>query len=162
MDHEFSQHGNETEFFEIDFSTTIARLVDVYDGDTITVVMKVFGNFYKFHVRLAGIDTCEMRSKCEWNRQHAIKARNRLFCLATGVEVDGSISIKSYLDTHVTFVELTKCGQDKYSRLLCRVRDVSGSIDFADILVEERLAYQYKGDRKLTEDEQKSLLDVSP
>ena len=50
---------------------TIARVVDIYDGDTCTIVMK-FNNIYnKFTVRLNGIDTCEMKAKSGDNKKKA-------------------------------------------------------------------------------------------
>lgn len=39
-----------------------ARLVDIHDGDTVTVVTEVFkGQMHRLHVRLNGIDTREIR-----------------------------------------------------------------------------------------------------
>ena len=40
-----------------------AKVVDVYDGDSIKIVIKLSGTFQKFNCRLADIDTPELRSK---------------------------------------------------------------------------------------------------
>jgi endonuclease YncB( thermonuclease family) len=40
-----------------------AKVVKVYDGDTITVVFMIFGDYYKFSIRMDGYDSPEMRSK---------------------------------------------------------------------------------------------------
>ena len=42
-----------------------ARVVNIYDGDTITCILPINNKYYNFKIRLAGIDTCEIKSKCE-------------------------------------------------------------------------------------------------
>ena len=40
-----------------------AKVVKVYDGDTITVVFMIFGDCYRFSIRMDGYDSPEMKSK---------------------------------------------------------------------------------------------------
>jgi endonuclease YncB( thermonuclease family) len=70
-----------TPVFSLDNETHLAKVVDIYDGDTLTCAIFIFGKFYKFNVRLSGIDTSELQSK---NYQKALQARMRLFDLVTG------------------------------------------------------------------------------
>ena len=54
-----------------------------YDGDTCTFtilgVHPLLGG--KIRVRLRGIDTAEIRSKCEWEKKHAVRTRDFLNAL---------------------------------------------------------------------------------
>ena len=43
----------------------IGRVIDIYDGDTITCVIDLYGNNLSVNIRLGDIDTCEMKSKNE-------------------------------------------------------------------------------------------------
>lgn len=151
-----------TPAFTLPVTDTLARVVNIYDGDTITVVFPVFEKYYKFSVRLAGIDTCEIKSKDPANKKLALKARDRLFSLSTRhdecTDTDG---IKRYLNDNVVVVRLFIQGYDKYGRLLCKVTSPDGHMDFADILLNESLAYKYTGETKLCEVDQKRLLDAS-
>lgn len=52
-----------TEKFNFKNKLFKAKCVKVYDGDTITVVFMIFGEFYKFSVRMDGYDSPEMKPK---------------------------------------------------------------------------------------------------
>ena len=57
---------------------TEGRVVKVYDGDTITIVAKLpykDSEYYRFSVRLLGIDTAEMKSV---EKDRATRARDAL------------------------------------------------------------------------------------
>jgi endonuclease YncB( thermonuclease family) len=143
--------------------STHARVVSIYDGDSMTCIIPVFGQFCKFSIRLYGIDTCEIRSKRPENKELAIKARNRLIDLVTQDAAPSSLETKkeidAFLDANVYLVHLHCRQSDKYGRILAEVhKDSSEKFSFSDILIQERLAYEYKGDTKLTEEEQVKLL----
>ena len=53
-------------------------VINVYDGDTITVAVKIEQRYYKYKVRLAGIDTPELRTNNENEKRKAIAARDYL------------------------------------------------------------------------------------
>lgn len=55
-----------------------AKVIGVYDGDTITVVFKFIDTFYKWSCRMNGIDTPEIKSKNPAEKDLAIKARDFL------------------------------------------------------------------------------------
>jgi len=149
-----------------------ARVVDIYDGDTLICVFNVFDNYYLFHVRLAGIDTCEIQSKNEKCKELAYKARKRMYQLVTLSEpkskndIDLRTSrkdIRAFLHLDVYLVNIL-CGKlDKYGRLLGWIFNESDyskfkSNSYNNKLVIEKLAYEYSGDTKLSEDEQLNLL----
>jgi len=161
--HNFSN----TNDFSLNGQYIVGRVVDIYDGDTITCVLNILGSFYKFNIRLAEIDTCEMKSKNENNKMFAQKARSRLYELITESQnaLDLHISRKELRDILNKDVYLIKimCGEfDKYGRLLGWLFNKSNELvipsdmsnSFNHILIKEKLAYEYKGDTKLTEKQQ--------
>ena len=50
-------------FFSLNGYKTWAKCVKIYDGDTATFAFYYNKTYYKFRVRLAGIDTAEIKSK---------------------------------------------------------------------------------------------------
>ena len=159
---------------------TVGRVVDIYDGDTLTVIIHYSGKYIKYPVRLSGIDTCEIKSKNNENKELAYKARHRLYNLITNKKLDNyeckREEIRKILNEDVYLVSLDISGLDKYGRLLAEVSkynnnskqnilDVINSIrinnknnnfikTFSDILLDEKLAYSYNGKTKKSEDEQ--------
>ena len=57
-------HGyDDCQPFSLKGKTLQARLVNVHDGDTHTYIIELYpGDFYRFTVRLAGIDTPELKN----------------------------------------------------------------------------------------------------
>lgn len=152
-----------TPAFTLENNVYSAKVIDIYDGDSVTCAIYVFGKYYKFNVRLAGIDTCELKSK---NREQGLRARMRLFELVTkrdSVGIDINIARKNLRQKmkeskcRVTI----RCGSfDKYGRLLgwlYNTEDLEMAKSFNDILVSEKHAYPYFGEKKLSDDEQNLL-----
>lgn len=108
---------------------TVERVVD---GDTIVISIldlpEVFGK--KVSVRVAGIDTPEMRGKCPYEQELANRAKDRV----EGIIMRGRV------------ISLGNVKRDKYFRLLADVL-VDGE-NVAATLVEEGLAVTYSGGRK--------------
>jgi endonuclease YncB( thermonuclease family) len=158
----YKQHGGNTPFFTLNGIKDYARVTEVYDGDTITIVMNINGSFLKFKCRMMGIDTCEIRSKNPRNKELAVKARNRLIHLITDKQVDEASKkkeVSSFLEEDVYVIWVHCLEFDKYGRALINGFRTPQSIkSFSDILVEEKLAYKYEGDTKLTEEQQVQLL----
>lgn len=55
-----------------------AKVVDVYDGDTITIVRRYHGKLTRLKVRLLGFDAPEMRTDDPKEKELAIAARDKL------------------------------------------------------------------------------------
>tara|TARA_Y100000287_G_C14173756_1_gene331228 strand:- start:176 stop:640 length:465 start_codon:yes stop_codon:yes gene_type:complete len=113
---------------------TTGRVVKVYDGDTITVATNVINDnvsdtFYRFSVRIRGIDCPEIRTKNATEKECAKIAR------------------KAVMDTfYHKIVTLTNVSYDKYGRILA---DVSiGDISVSKMLLDKRLAISYDGGKK--------------
>ena len=158
---------NSTPFFSLNGKKMYCRVVNVYDGDTITVVLNIFDGFYKFSVRLNGIDTCEIKSKNEKNKEFACFARSRLISLITDKDTSETSLLKdrrminNFLNKNVYCVWIECLDFDKYGRLLANIyknENTSSCESFSSILLKEKLAYTYTGETKLTEEEQLDTL----
>lgn len=161
----FASFGINTPEFSFTGRKLWARVVSVYDGDTMTLVFPVSNCMYKFNARMFGIDTCEMKSKEAANKDLAVKARNRVIELVTKkpLAITGNAGRKEivrYLEEDVYLVWIECLEFDKYGRVLVKVFPDSepSSKTFSDILIEEKLAYPYFGETKLSESGQTNTL----
>lgn len=131
---------SDVDFFHLRGYNNWAKVVKVYDGDTITVVMFLNQMPFKFRVRLSDIDTAEKKSKDEMEVKWANRAITRINEL-----------IK---ENKLVYLDCQKW--DKYGRLLAQVyeskekyledqnnQDCQLSIN--QKLQDEGLAYKYDG-----------------
>lgn len=155
-----SYNINNTSFFSLKGKSMYGRVVNVLDGDSIIAIIPLFNNYYKFYIRLSGIDTCETKSKDPELRNIAMLAKRCLFKMITGNELhdDSKEEIIKSLDKEVYTVWLECLEFDKFGRLLANVSQTNTSELFSDVLIKNKLAYEYHGEKKLTEEEQLLLL----
>jgi len=159
----FVPYDNRTRKFSLEGECTYARVTSVHDGDTMTCVIPFRDEFFKFSIRLDGIDTCEITSETPLNRELATRARNRLIGLVTGGKstlldqhaFDQRKNVCKFFDKDVYLVWI-ECGDfDKYGRVLVNAKlHPDDTRSLSDILISEHLAYKYEGGKKLTEQEQ--------
>lgn len=113
---------------------THGKVVKVYDGDTITIATALpydtYNNYYRFSVRIKGIDCPEMKTKNENEKKCAIMAKD--------------LVISKCLNQ---IVYLANIEIEKYGRLLADV--ICNNKSLADVLLNERLAVKYNGKKKL-------------
>jgi endonuclease YncB( thermonuclease family) len=172
-EYNFNNYDINTPEFTLDKSFIPGRLVDIIDGDSLVIILPVFNSYYKYHVRINGIDTCEMKSKNQDNKILALKARLELLCLITQdtkqytkqytkQEYDINITrtdIKRILNESVFLVYLECKDFDKYGRLLADVyTDKTKTIMLSQHLLDKHLAYVYTGATKLKETEQVEIM----
>jgi|688.fasta_scaffold263703_2 endonuclease YncB( thermonuclease family) len=115
--------------FSLKSNTYQAKVVSVYDGDTITVVFRFADKYYKWSCRLNNIDTPEMKSKIAAEKQQAIKARDFL-----REQILGKI------------VKITCQEFDKYGRLLVLVDFKNRNIN--ELMIDAGFAKSYSGGTK--------------
>ena len=158
-------NNNTTPHFSLNGQKLWGRVVSLYDGDTLTIALNVFTGIYKFSVRMNGIDTCEMKSKNEKNKELAKSARSCLLSLITGKDISETSTwndrrkINNILNKGMYFVWVECLDFDKYGRLLANIYPDENSIEcFSQVLIKEKLAYEYKGDTKMTEEQQVECL----
>ena len=146
---EFKAYDITTPYFSLKGVKTYARVVSIYDGDTITVVIPILNSqYYKFNLRLMGIDTSEIRDKDENKRKMALKARNRLYELITKCKCDDlkhkEIEEKLNDDIYLIWVECDIV--EKYGRTLAHVKiNEEDTETLVDILINEGLGVRYDG-----------------
>lgn len=124
---------NNTPFYTLNGHEYVCKCVSVYDGDSITVVFMPQGldKFYKYKIRLTGIDTPEIRTKNENEKKKAILVRDFLR--------------EKILNKIITI----KCENfDKYGRLLAKVYMIGETKNINDIMIEKKYAYAYDGETK--------------
>ena len=125
-------------FFDFDEEVHLARVTKCYDGDTVHCVFKHDEVYQKFHVRMDGYDSWEMRANnkvAEPMRtelvQKALAAKERLEELVLGKNV--------YL----------YCGKfDKYGRILGVIRLKKSGETVNDLMIKEGHGYVYHGGTK--------------
>lgn len=117
---------------------TEGKVVKVYDCDTITIAAKMpylselneSNIMYRFHVRLLGIDTPEMKTKNEDEKSIAHLAQKTLSDLILNKNVS-----------------LTNTSLDKYGRILANVYTEQG-IELSKWAIDNRFAVLYDGGTK--------------
>lgn len=111
-----------------------AKVLSVYDGDTITVSLDLGLSIeVKAKCRLLGIDTPEIRTKSAAEKEAAYTARDRVRDLVLGK----------------TVILHSVAKPDKYGRLLVKVWAEDGSC-VNQVLIDEGLAREYDGGKKIS------------
>lgn len=159
---QFENYNYNTPEFSLNNIKTYARVISIHDGDTITLIIPFLEKYYKFHCRLSNLDTCEITSKSEKNKELAIKAKNRIINLITGENLINNITKKTidYILASDIFLIWINCYDfDKYGRVIIDAyKTEDDKTSFSEILINEKLGYKYGGKKKLTDKEQIQLL----
>ena len=115
-----------------DHTFRCVKVLKNYDGDTLTVdipgVPALIGK--KISVRIAGIDAPEIRTKNKCEKEAGRIAKNLI-----------ANSLK-----RAKHVELHNIQRDKYFRILADVR--ADGVSMKDVLIKNKLAYNYEGGTK--------------
>ncbi len=109
-----------------------AKVIKVYDGDTFTVEAYPWpGLTAKASVRIDGVDTPEIRGKCDEEKQKAIEARNYVRSLILG-EV----------------VQLENVKHGKYAGRVVAEVILDGGENLAEKIISQGLGREYHGGRR--------------
>ena len=108
-----------------------ARVLSVYDGDTVRVEAAMWpGLTWTGSVRVEGVDTPEIRGKCEKEKRKAVAARD---------------FVRQRVGKRVVLENVRK---GKYAgRVVARVRLADGS-DLTELLIRAKLGRPYTGGRR--------------
>ena len=113
-------------------TVTVSKVISVYDGDTFRVdidsLPPIVGK--NIAIRLNGVDTPEIRGKCKYEKDLAVKARD---------------FVRNKL-ANAKEIKLTKLQRGKYFRVVADVM-VDG-VSLEQELLENELAYKYTGGKK--------------
>lgn len=127
-----------TEFMSLKNKTYDAKIVHIYDGDTMHVVFYEYGQYIKWNCRIMGVDTPEIRTRNIEEKQLGLKVRDIL--------IDQLLNkiVKIHTDDF-----------DKYGRLLIDVEmpldpqvENQDSIMLSEWLISNNYAYPYEGGTK--------------
>ena len=116
------------------FPISIGKVIKVYDGDTITIAAKLpmlNSPLYRFSVRLNGIDTPEIKSANDDEKNAAMEVKNTLTTMLLNKKV-----------------VLKNLQNEKYGRILADV--YLDDLCINEWLLSERLAVKYDGGTKKT------------
>ena len=110
---------------------TPARVLSVYDGDTVKVEAAMWpGLTWRGNVRVEGVDTPEIRGKCEGEKRKAMAARD---------------FVRESVGGRITLVNVKR---GKYAgRVVARIRLADGT-DLTEILIRAKHGRPYDGGRR--------------
>ena len=114
-------------------SVVISEVTSVYDGDTFRANIPDFPELIgrNIGIRINGIDTPEIKGKCEQEKQLAFKAKRFTVEMLTKANV----------------IEIRNLQRGKYFRIVADV--YADGVNVADELVKENLAVVYDGGKKV-------------
>lgn len=166
-----------TELFSLNGISTFCRIVDVLDGDTLTVIFPLHNKFYKFIIRLYGIDTCEIKSKNTNIHQKGIDAKDHIIsmlCSSNNIDnFDSELCSKkeikeffnkNFIKAYILCKEFDKFGRTLGDIYICNENDDKINLNkensLSYTLLKKKLAYPYFGETKMSEEEIKKYFDL--
>lgn len=129
--------------------TFLSKILDIYDGDTITITIKIDGEYNRINCRLNGIDTPEMKSQDNEEKIAAQLSQKHLIFLLTEqkISIGPPRELVRNVCGEINSIVTIKCFDfDKYGRLLVEVW--KNGICINDKMVEDGFAYKYDGGSK--------------
>ena len=145
--------NNDIPFFTLDGQIFQSKIVDIYDGDTCSIVIKLDGKYLKFKLRCLGYDSPEIKPPLNTEDRIqlidlAIKSRNYFISRVTNCDIDllkhySKKEIKELIMNNTKLVTLKTHGWDKYGRLLGEI--FIDGININNEMVEKKYAYKYDG-----------------
>lgn len=126
-----------TEYMTFNGDEFTAKIVYIYDGDTMHVVFNALGDYYRWNCRVMGVDTPEIRTKNLKEKEMGYKVRDIL---------------KNYFLNQIVTIKCYKF--DKYGRLLIdvflpeHVPNDKNSAMLSNWLIDNEYAYPYGGGTK--------------
>ena len=114
-------------------TVTVSKVINVYDGDTFRVnidsLPPIVGK--NIPIRVNGVDTPEIRGKCQYEKNLALEARDF---------VRGKLS-------NAKEIKLINLQRGKYFRVVANV--LVDGVSLEQELLDNKLAYRYGGGKKL-------------
>jgi endonuclease YncB( thermonuclease family) len=115
-------------------TVTVSKVISVYDGDTFRVnidsLPPIVGK--NIPIRVNGVDTPEIRGKCQYEKDLALEARD---------------FVRSKL-ANAKEIKLTNLQRGKYFRVVANV--LVDGVSLEQELLDNKLAYRYDGGKKLS------------
>jgi len=116
-------------FFTLKGHKCQAKVVHVYDGDTVHLVFEFLGQMFKWHTRIAHVDTPELKTKNVEEKKKGYEVRDKL---------------RELIDNKV--VDIVCLDFDKYGRVLAEITYNGERVD--EWLIKNDYAKSYEGKTK--------------
>lgn len=116
-------------FFTLKGHKCRAKVVHVYDGDTVHLVFEFLGQMFKWHTRIAHVDTPELKTKNQEEKKMGYEARDKL---------------RELIDNKL--VDIVCLDFDKYGRVLAEITYNNERVD--EWLIKNGYAKSYEGKTK--------------
>ena len=126
-----------------------AKILDIYDGDTITICINLEGfNYVKMNVRLEGIDTPELHGN---EKELGISARNFLINKLTDITFEDTVkysrdNIRKLINNNTHIIKVMFGDFDKYGSPLCII--YKNNININDLMIHNKYGKKYDGGKK--------------
>lgn len=147
---------NEVKTFSLNGKEFVGKIVDVYDGDTCSVVIILNRMLTKFKIRCYGYDSPELKPlKNEKNRGDIIKianiSKNYLISRITNVNISlyksySTNETKELIKDNTKLVKIKCYGWDKYGRLLADIYVDNVNINLE--MIKNNYGIEYHGKTK--------------
>ena len=123
----------DAEILTMEGKLELCKVIDVYDGDTITIIFPFNKKYYKKRLRLAGIDTPEIKTKNDQEKMNGIFVKEWL---------------ENRILNSIVYIHFTK--EDKYGRLMGWIYENRNSKNTVNnLMIQSNLAFPYNGGKKL-------------
>ena len=126
-------------FYSLNKKTFLAKVVDVYDGDTCTIIIKNKNELQKYKVRMLGYDSPEMKPRKNINNREEIIKKAK----------EAKNALIDKINNKLVYIE---CGSwDKYGRLLgtlYTIKNNKKSININQWMINNNYGYIYNGGTK--------------
>jgi endonuclease YncB( thermonuclease family) len=115
-------------------TVTVSKVISVYDGDTFRVDINSLSSIVgkNIPIRVNGVDTPEIRGKCQYEKDLALEARD---------------FVRAKL-SNAKEIKLTNLQRGKYFRVVANV--LVDGVSLEQELLDNELAYEYSGGKKLS------------
>lgn len=123
------------ELFSFNGYSTSAKIVDIYDGDTVTAAFRFGGKIIQYKVRMDGYDSPEMKPKKTNPKREEEKAAALMAKNALSTKIGGGLVLLKFKEF------------DKYGRLLADAYTPNGEHINAWMIAEGH-GYVYEGGTK--------------
>jgi len=127
----------------------LSKVLDIYDGDTITITIKIDKLYQRINCRLSGLDTPELKSHDEEEKRAGRMARNHLAFLILGKKIEEDMKredLRKLLANENVIVNIKCLDFDKYGRLLIELWN--NSIFLNQKMIDDGFAGVYDGGTK--------------
>ena len=147
---------DKVKLFSLNGQQFTGKVVDVYDGDTCTIVILLNRKITKFRVRCNGYDSPELKPLNNLkNREEIVKkaklSRNYFISRITNVNISlsnpySTYEIKELIKQNTKLVKIKCYNWDKYGRLLADI--YVDNININDEMIKNNYGLKYDGNTK--------------